>query len=158
VIILSEAANGLTLKTEDSPALLFVLAASPEKQETKPDWTYNVLIINSGCIGAAFTRELSRYKLAILWLEAADDVSQGATKSNSRIVHGDYDDTPNTNRDKYCWKGNQNAQENSGIKLTVLLSFLVMPRNSKVLETKKKRGEMNGVERLRIVIDMKELF
>jgi len=79
---------------------------------TKPDGTYDVLIIGAGCIGAAIARELSRYKLAILWLEAADDVSQGARKSNSRIVHGDYDDTPNTNRDKYCWKGNQNAQEN----------------------------------------------
>ena len=30
---------------------------------------YDVCIIGAGCIGAAIARELSRYKLSILWLE-----------------------------------------------------------------------------------------
>lgn len=41
---------------------------------------YDVLIIGAGCIGAAVARELAKYSLRILWVEAADDVSQGATK------------------------------------------------------------------------------
>ena len=40
-------------------------------------------------------------------LESADDVTQGATKGNSGIVHAGFDDTPNTNRSKFCWPGNQ---------------------------------------------------
>ena len=41
---------------------------------------YDVCIIGAGCIGAAVARELSKYQLTILWVEASDDVSQGATK------------------------------------------------------------------------------
>ena len=51
------------------------------KMSIKPDGTYDVVIIGAGCIGSAIARELSKYQLAILWLEAADDVSQGDRKS-----------------------------------------------------------------------------
>ena len=34
---------------------------------------YDVVIVGAGCVGAAIARELSKYSLAILWLEAADD-------------------------------------------------------------------------------------
>lgn len=68
---------------------------------------YDVCIVGAGCIGSAIARELSKYQVSVLLLEAADDVSQGATKGNSGIVHAGYDDKPNTNRAKYCWKGNQ---------------------------------------------------
>ena len=64
---------------------------------------YLQLIIGAGCIGAAIARELSRYKIHTCWVEAADDVSQGATKGNSGIVHAGYDDTPGTNRAKYWY-------------------------------------------------------
>jgi len=129
---------------------------------TKPDGTYDVLIIGAGCIGAAIARELSRYKLAILWLEAADDVSQGATKGNSGIVHAGYDDTPDTNRAKYCWKGNQmfknlDKELRFGYQTNGSLVLACDDKELQVLETLKKRGEINGVERLRIV-DKKELF
>ncbi len=51
--------------------------------------TYDVVIVGAGCIGSAIARELSRYNLSVLLVEAADDVSQGATKGNSGIVHGE---------------------------------------------------------------------
>ena len=71
------------------------------------DGVYDVLVLGAVCIGTAIARELSRYDLAVLWVECVDDVSQGATKGNSGIVHSGYDDEPGTNRAKYCWKGNQ---------------------------------------------------
>ena len=43
----------------------------------------------------------------MLLLEKAEDVTQGATKGNSGIVHAGYDDKPGSVRAKYCWPGNQ---------------------------------------------------
>ncbi len=73
----------------------------------KADGTYDVIIIGAGCIGSAIARELSRTSASVLLLEAADDVTQGATKGNSGIVHAGFDDTPGSVRAKHCWKGNQ---------------------------------------------------
>ena len=123
---------------------------------------YDVVIIGAGCIGAAVARELSRYELTVLLLEAADDVTQGATKGNSGIVHAGYDDTPNTNRSKYCWKGNQmfpqlDKELNFGYQKNGSLVLASSEDEVKILHDLLKRGETNGVQNLRI-IDKKELF
>ena len=74
---------------------------------SKEDVVYDVVVIGAGCIGSAIARELSRYSLNTLVLESADDVSQGATKGNSGIVHAGYDDKPGSLHAKFCWPGNQ---------------------------------------------------
>lgn len=71
----------------------------------RPDGGYDVVIIGAGCIGSAIARELSKSTASVLVLEAADDVTQGATKGNSGIVHAGYDDKPGTLKSKYCWPG-----------------------------------------------------
>ena len=71
----------------------------------KDDGSYDVAIIGSGAIGAAIARELSKTTARVVMLEAADDVSQGATKGNSGIVHAGFDDKPGSVRAKFCWKG-----------------------------------------------------
>jgi glycerol-3-phosphate dehydrogenase len=71
----------------------------------KPEGYYDIVIIGAGCIGGAIARELSKTSASVLLLEAADDVTQGATKGNSGIVHAGYDDKPGTNRAKFCWPG-----------------------------------------------------
>lgn len=73
----------------------------------KPDGSYDVVVIGGGCIGAAVARELSKSTASVLLLEAADDVTQGATKGNSGIVHAGFDDKPGSRRAEFCWKGNQ---------------------------------------------------
>ena len=73
----------------------------------KPDGSYDVVIVGAGCVGAAVARELARTTASVLVLEAADDVTQGATKGNSGIVHAGFDDKPGSVRSKYCWPGNQ---------------------------------------------------
>jgi glycerol-3-phosphate dehydrogenase len=94
------------------------------------DGIYDVIVVGAGCIGGAVARELSKYALLlgfvimdfflffvlfikihkrfnlhVLVLESADDVTQGATKGNSGIVHAGFDDTPGSVRAKFCWKG-----------------------------------------------------
>ena len=123
---------------------------------------YDVVIIGAGCIGSAIARELSRYELKILLLEAADDVSQGATKGNSGIVHAGYDDKPGTNRAKFCWKGNQmfpalDKELRFGYQLNGSLVVATSKDEVNVLDELMKRGETNGVKNLRIV-QKDELF
>ena len=126
------------------------------------DGVYDVLIIGAGCIGAAIARELSRYDLAVLWVECADDVSQGATKGNSGIVHSGYDDEPGTNRAKYCWKGNQMFRQldrdlRFGYQRNGSLVLAFHEAEVDILHQLLERGRSNGVQRLRIV-DREELL
>ena len=48
---------------------------------------FDVVVVGAGCIGGCVVRELSKYNLRVLLVEKADDVTQGATKGNSGIVH-----------------------------------------------------------------------
>lgn len=51
---------------------------------------YDVTIIGGGVVGCAVARELSKYQLQVCLVDKSDDVSNGATKANSGIVHGAY--------------------------------------------------------------------
>jgi L-2-hydroxyglutarate oxidase LhgO len=122
----------------------------------KEDGSYDVIIVGAGCVGAAIARELSRYSLSVLVLESADDVTQGATKGNSGVVHAGYDDAPGSVRAKFCWKGNQMFAD-----LDRELRFGYQKNGSLVLATNAEevahlhelleRGRKNGVERLAIL-------
>ena len=60
------------------------------------DRTYDIVIVGAGVIGAAIAWRLSELDLDILWLEAAHDVAEGASKGNSGITASGYDVTPGT--------------------------------------------------------------
>lgn len=117
---------------------------------------WDVVIIGAGCIGASIARELSRYSVKVLLLERDDDVTQGATKGNSGIIHAGYDDKPNTNKSKFCWPGNQMFPE-----LDRELKFGFLKNGSLVIARSKEdeahlqqlydRGQENGIQRLRII-------
>jgi glycerol-3-phosphate dehydrogenase len=129
---------------------------SKEKDDDDDTGRYDVLIVGAGCLGAAIARELSRYRVSVLLVEAADDVAQGATKGNSGIVHAGYDDTPGTNRAKYCWRGNQmfghlDRELRFGYQRNGSLVLALKPEDRQELLVLKERGETNGVKNLRIV-------
>jgi glycerol-3-phosphate dehydrogenase len=60
----------------------------------KPDLPFDVAIIGAGAVGAAIARELSRYELSIILLEAASDVGMGTSKASTAIWHTGYDAKP----------------------------------------------------------------
>ncbi|MBC8059685.1 MAG: NAD(P)/FAD-dependent oxidoreductase [Clostridiaceae bacterium] len=68
---------------------------------------YDVIIIGAGVVGTAIARELSRYTLKIGVLEKEEDVSMGASKANSGIVHGGYAAKYGTLKGQLCVKGNK---------------------------------------------------
>ena len=66
---------------------------------------YDVLIVGAGVIGGMLARELSRYNLSVCLLEKENDVSMGASKANSGIIHGGYDPVPGTLKAKLNAEG-----------------------------------------------------
>ncbi len=57
---------------------------------------YDVVIAGAGVIGGMIARELSKYQLSVCLLEKKSDVSGGASKANTGIIHGGYDPVPGT--------------------------------------------------------------
>ena len=56
--------------------------------------SYDVAVVGAGVVGAAIARELSRFDLRTVVLEAADDVGTGTTKANTAIRHTGFDAKP----------------------------------------------------------------
>ena len=67
---------------------------------------YDVAIIGAGVVGTSIARALSRYALKIALLDARGDVSMGASRANSAIVHAGYDCEPGTNMARLNVRGN----------------------------------------------------
>ena len=52
---------------------------------------FDAAIVGAGIVGSALFRELSRFRLSLVLLEKENDVSLGASRANSAIVHAGYD-------------------------------------------------------------------
>ena len=57
---------------------------------------YDVAVIGAGVVGCAIARELSRYELRCVLIEASDDVGAGTSKANTAILHTGFDAKPGT--------------------------------------------------------------
>lgn len=68
---------------------------------------YDVAVIGGGVVGTMILKELSHYNLRAILFEKEDDVSTGASRANSGIVHAGYDCKPNTNKAKFNVWGNK---------------------------------------------------
>ena len=68
---------------------------------------YDVVVIGAGVVGCAVARELTRWNMNVLVLEAGSDVAEGASKANSAIVHAGFDALPWTKKAKFNVLGNR---------------------------------------------------
>jgi L-2-hydroxyglutarate oxidase LhgO len=60
----------------------------------KNNLPFDIAIIGAGAVGSAIARELSRYELNVVLLEANSDVGMGTSKASTAIWHTGYDATP----------------------------------------------------------------
>ena len=98
---------------------------------------YSVAVIGAGVIGSAIARELSKFNLKIVILEKDNDVSNGASKASSAIIHAGYDAPFDTLKGKMNARGNHLMEEickelNVPFKR---IGSLVIARSEKELET-----------------------
>jgi L-2-hydroxyglutarate oxidase LhgO len=117
---------------------------------------YDVIVIGAGVAGCCTARELARFELRTLVLEAENDIACGATRANSGIVHAGFDPQPET------LKARSNV---AGSKLFPLwadeLGFAYQNNGSCVIafdeaevETLRAmvaRAHLNGVEGVRLI-------
>jgi glycerol-3-phosphate dehydrogenase len=61
---------------------------------TIPTAPYDVAVVGAGVVGAAIARELARYELRCVLLDAAGDVGTGTSKANTAILHTGFDAKP----------------------------------------------------------------
>lgn len=122
---------------------------------------YDACIIGGGIIGCAIARELSRYDISVLLLEAKSDVAEGTTKANSAIVHAGYDARPGSHKARTnvagnalfaTWCSELDVPFARNTSLVVAYSPQQLPSLQLLLE----RGRENGVPGLSI-IDEKQL-
>lgn len=117
--------------------------------------TYDVIIIGAGIVGASIARELSKYSTRVLILEKESDVSMGATKANSAIIHGGYAEDHSLLKGRLCYKGRTqykklNDELNFGFRETGSL-VVTTENDNKSLEKLLQNGIQNGLNDLSII-------
>jgi len=117
---------------------------------------YDIAIIGGGVIGCSIARELSKYRIKTIVIEKDSDVSCGATKANSGIVHGGYDAKHGTKKGYFSHRGNilfdqLNKELNFGFEK---IGSLVLAFDNEEIKTLSKiieNGKKNNVEDLKII-------
>lgn len=116
----------------------------------------DVAIIGAGISGTAIANTLAKYKLSVLVIEKSNDISSGASKANSGIVHAGYDAFPGTKMAAYNTAGNLLYPElcerlEVPYRQTGSLVLAFDDTDMKTLRELKVRGEKNAVPGLQIL-------
>lgn len=122
---------------------------------------YDVLIIGAGVTGASVARRLSRYKLDIAILEMEDDVSMGASKANSAIIHGGYAESHDELRGRICYPGRLQFDKldeelNFGFLKNGSIVIAFDEEDKKSLDKLYQQGLENGLDDMEI-LDQEQL-
>ena len=117
---------------------------------------YDLIIIGAGVTGASIARRLSRYKLNILVLEKENDVSMGASKANSAIIHGGYAEPHHELRGRICYEGRKEFKKldeelNFGFLENGSLVLAFNEEDEKELEKLMAMGLENGLDDIEII-------
>ena len=117
---------------------------------------FDVAVIGGGVVGGLLLRQLSKYQLKVCLLEKQADVSMGASRANSGVVHAGFDAKEGTNKAKFNVRGNQmmpSLCEELGVKFKNNGSLVVAfsQDDLETLKDLKARGEKNGVPDLEII-------
>ena len=116
---------------------------------------YDVVVIGAGIVGSFVCNALTQRGAKVCLCEAGEDVSLGATKANSAIIHAGYDCVPGTNKAKFNVLGNkmyEKIAKRLGEKIIKTGSLVVADKDGlDGLKELYRRGEANGVAGLEIL-------
>ncbi len=117
---------------------------------------FQVAIIGGGVIGSAIAWELSKYEVDIVVFEKGCDVTSGASKANSGVVHSGINSAPGSLKARFCVQGNamlQTLSDNLGFNLNWIGKYVIAKNQNEVKELNhlQKIGNENKVPDLEIV-------
>lgn len=113
-----------------------------------------IIIIGGGIIGLAIARELSKYKVNINLFEKEKDITMGATKGNSGIIHGGYAESHESVRGPLCYEGRKEFEQLSkdlDFPFAKIGSLVLAYENSETLQELYENGIKNGLKDLSIL-------
>lgn len=131
----------------------------PRRVETVvPAPRHDVAVIGAGVVGSAIARELSRFRLSTILLEAGPDVGMGTSKANTAIWHTGYDAVPGSLEARLLRRSlplMQEFVEEAGIAAERVGGLLVAWNEEELgsLEEIARRAAENGSPTRRIVAD-----
>lgn len=120
---------------------------------------YDVLIFGAGVVGTCLATDLARSGYSVCLVDKASDVSTGASKANSGLVHAGFDAKPGTLKAKLNVEGNKmypSLCKRLGLKLRKL-GAVVIGNNTQTVKELYDRGIANGVKNL-FVLSREELL
>lgn len=117
---------------------------------------FDVIVIGGGILGCFAARNLKRWKLSVLLLEAVDDVCTGITRANSAIVYAGYDNKPGSRKAEMTVRGNADMDrlcQELEVPFRRCGSLLVTYGEASVsrLQRKLQNGIQNGVPGVRLL-------
>lgn len=120
---------------------------------------YDVLIFGAGVVGTCLATDLAKSGYSVCLVDKASDVSTGASKANSGLVHAGFDAKPGTLKAKLNVEGNKmypSLCKRLGLKLRKL-GAVVIGNNTQTVNELYDRGIANGVKNL-FVLSREELL
>ena len=116
----------------------------------------DVLVIGGGVVGCAIARQLSARETRVVLVEAHEDVSMGASKANSAIVHAGYDTKPGSMMAALNVRGNAMYDawcQALEVPLARIGSLVIAfgPEEEETLLRLLEQGQANGVPDLAII-------
>ena len=115
-----------------------------------------VAVVGAGVVGCCVARELCRFAVRVVVLEAGDDIACGATRANSGIVHAGFDPQPGTLKARYNALGSVlyprwASELGFGYYRNGSMVAAFSDEELAGLDELLARGRANGIEGLRIV-------
>jgi glycerol-3-phosphate dehydrogenase len=116
----------------------------------------NILIIGGGVVGCAIAAELSKKWQDVFVVERFPRVGMATSTRNSGVIHSGIYYSPGSLKARHCLQGNALTfvfceEHNVPHRRTGKLVVATEAREQTALEGLYKRGQENGVERLRLI-------
>lgn len=117
---------------------------------------FDTIVIGGGVLGCFAARNLSRWNLTVLLIEAAEDVCTGITRANSAIVYAGYDMKPGTRKAEMTVRANASFDalcRELEVPFARRGSLMVCfgPTGEASLAKKLEQGRRNGVPGLKLL-------
>lgn len=117
---------------------------------------FDITVVGAGVVGTAIARALSKYKLSVALVDAANDVGQGTSKANTAILHTGFDAKPGTLESRLVRRGYNLLRDyahRSGIPVERTGAILVAWSDEELanLPSLQAKARANGYDRSRIL-------